>query len=107
MAGCYTPAHRGQRHVCRVLAAPAVNAFFAGVRFRNGELRLAQFVALNDESASEIPVSDFTPVWTVCLPPASAARRIHMVSPKRCFEHQPGNQQAERALNGAAGPCSV
>lgn len=42
---------------------PAINAFFAGVRFEMSNDGWHSFVALNDESASVDASFDFTPVW--------------------------------------------
>lgn len=102
-----TPAHRGQRRVVGFWL-PAVNAFFAGVRFEMGNDGWHSFVALNDESASVDTSFDFTPVWNeyACRGQLLCGGAVFTRYCRRdAFAHQPENDKLNGALDGAAGLC--
>lgn len=102
-----TPAHRGQRQVAGFWL-PAVNAFFAGVRFEMGNDGWHSFVALNDESASVDTSFDFTPVWNSM--PAGASFCVvvpysHGIAEEMLSHISQENDKLNGALDGAAGLC--
>lgn len=107
-----TPAHRGQRQVAGFWL-PAVNAFFAGVRFEMGNDGWHSFVALNDESASVDTSFDFTPVWNeyACRGQLLCGGAVFTRYCRRdAFAHQSGKRQVEwgvRRCRGAVLVCRL
>ncbi len=86
---------------------PAINAFFCWRTLQMSNDGWHSFVALNDESASVMPVSILRRYGTVCLPgPASVGGAVFAWYCRRdAFAHQPGNDKLNGALDGAAGLC--
>lgn len=102
-----TPAHRSQRQVAGVWL-PAINAFFAGVRFEMGNDGWHSFLALNDESASVDASFDFTPVWNSMPAGASfcvAVPYSHGIAEEMLSHISQENDKLNGALDGGAGLC--